>query len=131
MNLLKLSNTEFEEYLCKQYPLLYRDFPGLEGIPTGWYPLLDELSSVLESLIDSSNPEIGYMVQCKVKFYTLRFYMAAPTDEQQLYISTAEDKSGNICHICSKLSRRGNRFHNKYIVLCDDCLFIESDNNES
>jgi hypothetical protein len=106
-----LMRKDLDESLCRDFPNLYADrhasmsttcmcwgFPG-----DGWESLIRNLSEKLEALI-LQTPETTrhhYRAsQCKEKFGTLRYYMAASTDEMEQAIEEAEEESARTCETC-------------------------------
>lgn len=109
-------NKELDNKLVEDFPLLYIDRHGdinNSCMPfgfeccDGWEPLIRELSSKLEPLIQKwidENPENKNFhpraSQVKEKFGGLRFYMDHATDAMFDLIEKAEEKSEIICEIC-------------------------------
>jgi hypothetical protein len=80
---------------------------GIEA-PDGWFDLLHELSSDLETVIRSKpkkERKYYYVTQCKEKFGTLRFYMSKESPSIEFLVGKAEDKSSSICQMCGKPAR--------------------------
>jgi hypothetical protein len=103
---------ELDNELCTKYPLLYADRGSLPASTLmcygfacgdGWFDLIDDLSSKLETLIAAmpENVRSKYKaVQVKEKFGTLRFYMTHSTNEMEEIINVAEDRSATTCDVC-------------------------------
>lgn len=114
--LLNMSNEEFDNMMCKEFPLLYVDrnksmmetcmYWGFCCGP-GWHELLYDLSSKLESLIKKQIEEFpnesnyhAHASQVKEKYGALRYYMDYATDEMYKLIDEAEAKTYKICENC-------------------------------
>lgn len=119
---------EFDVLLTATFPNLYKDryasmmqtsmcwgFPG-----RGWFLIIWNLSEQLEKMILALPDKIGdnwenprndcRASQVKEKFGTLRFYMAASTQEMEDLIDKAEELSRVTCEQCGapgKLRGRG------------------------
>jgi hypothetical protein len=93
---------------------------GFECGP-GWYNIIDELSEKLEALIlklPKKNREHVCATQVKEKYGTLRFYMAAATDEMEELIIDAVKKSAVTCEVCGEKGKlRGESW---YYTACDE-----------
>jgi len=152
MSKQKLSRTEFEETLVKDFPNLFADMHGDMrvtcmhwGIDTGrgWYPLLYDLSEKLEKLIveyKQQYPKDEYhprAAQVKEKYGSLRFYMSSETDEMDKLIQEAENKSFHTCESCGNegILNQGSWYevrckeHWRSVPDYDTCL--SNRNNES
>lgn len=136
MNWLNLSILEFEKHLVDNYPNLHakcKDPYFLQGIGPGWFELIDNLSLRLETVIKhiqtiNSNSEI-YLVQCKEKFGSLRYYLKdnSVKTSQELYniINEAEDKSTELCYFCGRFNNIPSYKNNWIVNMCRDCKFIK------
>jgi len=105
---------ELDEKLCAKYPTLFRDMHGDMRTTAmcwgfecddGWYNLLDECCDKLSRL---QPPHVA--VQVKEKYGTLRFYLQGYSDEADIILREAEDKSAVTCEVCGnpgKLYGRG------------------------
>jgi hypothetical protein len=116
-----------DKYLCKKYPKIFaeRDKSEMEScmhwglaVGNGWFSLIDDLCSRIQSHIDSSNESIdkGYTtftkskvpqvvaLQVKEKFAGLRFYYSGGDDYIQGIVDFAEDLSYSICENCGMMN---------------------------
>jgi len=122
---------ELDDKLCRECPNLYRDrhasiivscMPwGFETMP-GWNDIIYDMSIKLEALImalPENERQYYRATQIKEKYGTLRAYMSAETDEMQVVIDEAEEKSAVTCEYCGQpgiLRTKGWHF-----TLCDEC----------
>ena len=109
-----MDNKEFEAKLVKDFPLLYADMYGDPAktclshglyIRPGWFDLVYELSSNINSLVSQFPKEImaTYKVsQVKEKLGGLRFHMDEWTPEMMILIRKAESDSYHICETCGQ-----------------------------
>lgn len=133
---------ENDEYLVKNFPLLYSDRNGSMydtcmcwgfSVGDGWFTLIKELSEKLEPLInewikenpkpkDEEEAELWYYPrasQVKEKFGGLRFYLSSGTDEMYDLCHEAEKKSYSICENCGEPGKQ--RDDGWIFTLCDNC----------
>ena len=110
--------------LISKYTFLYRDKEIIYdfNVGDGWLPLIDTLSSILESEIKHMPEDIRdlfYCSQVKEKFGTLRFYTTHSTPFFDGVISMAESMSALICEECGLPGslRNGSWIKTK----CDSC----------
>jgi len=90
-------------------------------VDDGWYWLIDQLCSHLQSNIGSyGSPQI-VAVQVKEKFGGLRFYVNSATDEQFAIISFAEDLSFSICEACGSTKEVSSTDKGWIKTLCKEC----------
>jgi hypothetical protein len=106
---------QFSEELAKKYPNLYVDMFGDKrntllsygiSVGEGWFKIIEELSSELESLItkmkelgDKNPPKAA---QVKEKFGSLCFYMSHTTQQINEIINKYTRKSYSTCEICGE-----------------------------
>jgi hypothetical protein len=135
-------NKKNDEYLTKNFPLLYCDRNGNMqetcmcwgfDVGDGWFDLIKELSEKLEPLVqqwinenpkpeDAEEAKMWYhpcASQVKEKFGGLRFYLSCGTDEMYDLCHEAERKSYTICENCGAPGKeRGGGW---IFTLCDIC----------
>ncbi len=127
----KLTNKEFDELMCKKYPLLYADRHTTMsetcmcwGFNTGvgWNNLIADASEKLEAAINSfpEDQRRHYRAsQVKEKFAQLRLYMTSQTAEMTAIIKEAERLSGITCETCGE---PGDTKGTGWIfTMCDKC----------
>jgi len=107
---------ELDEYLCKVYPkmMINRNAPMTETAMCwgfecgdGWFQILNQLMSNIQTHIDWSNRngEVVSQVildQVKEKFGTLRFYYSGGDDYIRGMVTMAESMSGVTFEECGK-----------------------------
>lgn len=116
---------EYDEYLVKNFPNLYRQrylSPketcmcwGFEH-GAGWYELIKKLSEDITKI----SPETE-AVQVKEKFGGLRFYVVNATDEVYKLIDEAEAESFKICEKCGSRENVTTGGRSWIYTLCDKC----------
>jgi hypothetical protein len=128
-----------QKELIQKYPKIFLSgevdprypFPmfGIE-CGSGWYPLISILCNSIQSSIDQElkyYPEKEthqvHAVQVKEKFGGLRFYVDSATDDQNAWISFAEDLSYHICEDCGILSETPllKSDYGWYSSICPEC----------
>lgn len=88
----------------------------------GWLPIIDELATEVEKLIEEEYPHsTDFMfVQIKEKCGTLRCYTGVAPKAAYDLIGKYEEKSGTICEYCGSSGRL--RYDLPWVsTLCDDC----------
>ena len=121
----KLQNELYEKYpkLFKQKNLPMNQTCMYWGIETGtgWYWLIDNLCSCIQSYIDANKKEQVEVVQIKEKFGGLRYYINRSDDLINGMIWLAEHCSWNICEKCGTTH---NITHTKGWIktLCKECV---------
>jgi len=106
---------EHDDYLVKNFPLLYRD-RGKSMQETsmcwgfccedGWFELIKDLSKKLEKMVETwraENPDVEdhpCAAQVKEKWGSLRFYMNFGTQKMFDAVSRAEKESEKTCEWC-------------------------------
>lgn len=121
---------KLEKQLYGKYPKLFRqkDLSMREtcmnwGVCTGngWYFLIDNLCSCIQSYIDANNKPQVEIVQLKEKFGSMRFYTDGADELVQGMIWLAEHQSYYICESCGSII---DVIHTKgYIqTLCKSCI---------
>jgi hypothetical protein len=105
---------ELDKLLCERYPKMFvnRTAPATESCMfwgfscgDGWFDLIDELCSTIQSYIDNNSrpdkiiPQVT-VDQVKEKFGTLRFYTTGGDRLIDGMIWFAESMSGRICETC-------------------------------
>lgn len=112
----------YDDYITQNHPLLYKHHKLLECGP-GWYPLINELSDKLETIIREGKWDEDYTPcasQVKEKYGTLRFYMSTETEEMFKLIEEYEKKSAKICEFCGKEGKM-REANGWYSTRCDEC----------
>ena len=125
---------ELEDKLFKKYPKIFpkgRNIDphqslmcfGLEG-DSGWYWLIDQLCSCIQSYIDGNKHlKIKQVVaaQVKEKFAQLRFYTDGHDENIGGMIWLAEHMSGSICEKCGSFEGKIDEQARWIKCLCDEC----------
>jgi hypothetical protein len=137
---------EKDKELCLKYPDLFVLRQAGEGNPTiksyaiawgfecddGWFSIIDNLSNKIQKIIQTLPEEDRqhyYVVQCKEKFGTLRYYMSGETKEMTEAIQEAEDLSVTTCEFCGKAGKLDCSQH--WIkTLCPDCSELRNKNKK-
>jgi len=144
--LIKMTEEEYDEYMCKTYPILFRErnLPMSEtcmcwgfNISKGWYWILDHACAKLQAIGDKTGIW-AIFGQIKEKFGTARFYHDADinnstivnTQEQKLWkciindiVNDAEIATVHTCADCGK-----DHYHEKIRIggwvydVCEKCL---------
>lgn len=105
---------EYEKYAKKmeeRFPKMYGGQYGGFAIGKGWYPIIEQLSSVIQSHIDHKHkrgeecPQV-IVQQVKEKFGTLRFYYDGGDDFISGAVWLAENMTGHLCEECGGLGTR-------------------------
>jgi hypothetical protein len=112
---------ELLDQLYKDYPGLFIKFSEDKSIPEhyphiyardGWYPLINNLCSVLAEHVQYHIPEElqnqVYVTYVKEKFGTLRFHISHWDDHMMGAITMAEASSATICEVCGHPGRLRN-----------------------
>ena len=102
---MSILSVELQDKLHKDFPSLYSNLNDNFWIPEGWYDFVYNLSSdVYEEIqkLDESIKNDYYVVQVKIKFSGLRYYMSKSTPTIDEIISIYENKSYDICVYCGK-----------------------------
>ena len=118
---------EYEKYAKKmeeRFPKMYGGQYGGFAIGKGWYPLIEQLSAVIQNHIDNIHkrnektcPQV-VVEQVKEKFGTLRFYYSGGDDYIRGVTSLAESMTAVTCEECGKPGRmREGRW---LVTLCDE-----------
>lgn len=117
-------NTELEDQLCKNYPVLYRNRHD-ERIQTllswgfacddGWFGLIDAISLLL-----SKHDQNIKAIQIKEKLGGLRFYYSPVDAYSRGVVQMAECISGVTCEICGSPGAWYNT--RNWIAIC--CLWL-------
>lgn len=108
--------------IIADHPLLYRKTSYLE-IGDGWLPLVYELSSKIEPIIQQMNAEVQeecFVAQVKEKYAELRFYMSSSTKEIDDIIAHYEEVAQKTCEYCGgpgKLDKRTSWLS----IRCEKC----------
>ena len=128
-----------DKYLCQKYPKIFaeRDKSPMEScmhwglaVGNGWFSLIDDLCSRIQSHIDSNNESVdkGYTtftkgkvlqvvaLQVKEKFAGLRFYYSGGDDYIRGIVDFAESLSYSICETCGKMNNEVGRNLKGWIV---------------
>lgn len=121
---------ELEKKLFESYPKLYANSHSQHSsmmygftCGSGWYDLINEMSSVLENLIlaQPKNIQDSYRAdQVKEKFGTLCVYMSSSTVEMDTIINSAVLKSSETCMECGGPGKLDSSQH-WIMVLCHRC----------
>lgn len=132
MNLVSLSNEDFDKFVCQRFPLLFRDrFAPMNvtcmcwglDVGQGWNQIIFDLCSELEPLV-AKLPEPARSSVCfsqiKEKYGTLRAYMTRSTDEMAWLISEAEARSARTCENCGMPGKL--RYGGWVSAQCDRCF---------
>jgi len=128
---------ELQKKLFSEYPKIFiqKDLDNTQtamcwGIACGdgWYTLLDELCSDIQSRVTNFNrnkPEEDHMVcqatQVKEKFGGLRFYTYGGDEYIDGMISFAESMSYRICSECGDPSEKNENNRGWIYTLCKEC----------
>jgi hypothetical protein len=129
---------ELDEYLVNKYPKIfadrYKDMKetamcwGFEH-DDGWFWLLDQLCSSIQSYIDTNNKyqsldkQIPQVVatQVKEKFGYLNFYFNGGDKYIDGMVSLAESMSQNICERCGTIENVGRTKGPWIFTICKNC----------
>lgn len=129
---------ELDEYLVNKYPKIfadrYKDMKetamcwGFEH-DDGWFWLLDQLCSSIQSYIDTNNKyqsldkQIPQVVanQVKEKFGYLNFYFNGGDKYIDGMVSLAESMSQNICERCGAIENVGRTKGPWIFTICKNC----------
>lgn len=128
-------NQELQDKIVNDFPELfinYKDQRDTFWIPDGWFDLVYNLSAEINSIrnsIQHKSEDDFIVVQIKIKFAGLRFYMNKTTNAMDEFIASAENQSYNICHTCGFDSY--SRYLNSYVDrkhnnLCDTCSMVKN-----
>jgi hypothetical protein len=132
---------ELDEKLVAKYPKIFADRHGnmMEtcmcwgfSCGDGWYWLIDNLCSTIQSYLDSNkhlnHPQV-VASQVKEKFGTLRFYTNGACELINGMIWLAEHLSGHICEECGDIGEVQN-IHGWYECRCPKHSRLESIKDE-
>lgn len=129
---------ELDEYLVNKYPKIfadrYKDMKetamcwGFEH-DDGWFWLLDQLCSSIQSYIDTNNEyrkldeQIPQVVatQVKEKFGYLNFYFNGGDEYIDGMVSLAESMSQHICERCGTIENVGRTKGSWIFTICKNC----------
>ena len=108
-------NLAYDEAFYARFPLLYNDRHAdpprhpfaVYGVEcgTGWKPLLERLSEMLEGMISKlpkNERRHTFAVQVKQKLGDLRFYLSCSTDAMEDAIREATEESARTCELCGR-----------------------------
>jgi hypothetical protein len=102
---------EYEVYAKRmesRFPKMYGGKYGGFAIGKGWYPLIEQLSAVIQNHIDNKQkrgedcPQV-IVEQVKEKFGTLRFYYQGGDEFISGAVWLAESMTGHLCEECGGL----------------------------
>ena len=108
---------EYEKYakrMEERFPKMYGGKYGGFAIGKGWYPLIEQLSAVIQNHIDHKQkqgedcPQV-IVEQVKEKFGTLRFYYRGGDEYISGLVSMAESMSGVTCDVCGAPGETGGQ----------------------
>lgn len=125
---------EFDEYLVKTYPEIFRDRHGDPmktlmcfgfGCGDGWFDLIDTMCKAIQNHINflrSNNKEIEQVVaaQVKEKFGGLRFYYEGGDDYVRGVVDLASHLSEKTCETCGSTTNIG-KTSGWIKIMCEDC----------
>lgn len=106
---------KLEQILYERYPRIFeqrtlseQETAMCRGIETGdgWFALLDDLCSKLESRTQEAKDPQVIATQIKQKFGKLRFSTDEASTEQMALIEAAEMASLHICELCGNPGQR-------------------------
>lgn len=108
-------NQELQDKLYKDFPSLFINdrFDGF-WVPDGWHDLIYNLSKDISAL----NLNV-HVVQIKIKFGGMRYYLHEHHSEIEKLIGVAEERSYYTCECCGKYKQEENK-------LCDTCSIIKN-----
>lgn len=128
--------------IIQKYPLLFARYYlpmthtcmcwGLQ-IGEGWYPIIDDLCSKIQNLIDKNIIKEFEFDEIKEKYGSLRINSYKRCKEAEKLIEEAKLKASTTCEACSKTiiyyydsgddnsSNEQENNNNDYSVLCNDC----------
>lgn len=116
---------EYESYAKRmeaRFPKMYSGKYGGFAVGSGWYPLIEKLSEVIQNHIDNAHrqgkecPQV-IVQQVKEKFGTLRFYYDGGDEFISGAVWLAESMTSHLCEKCGGL---GSRRDGGWIrTLCD------------
>ena len=95
----------------EKFPKMYSGRYGGFAIGKGWYPLIEQLSHVIQSHIDSKQKrgddcEQVVVEQVKEKFGSLRFYYSGGDDFIHGAVWLAESMTSHLCEECGGLGKQ-------------------------
>lgn len=93
----------------------------------GWYNLLDDLCSNLQTYVDNSDFPQVEAVQVKEKFGILRFYLDDEDDVIEAFIDHAESISNKTCEICGTTDNVGHTIG--WITTCCEACAKDMERN--
>jgi hypothetical protein len=102
---------QFADRMVERFPKMFEGKYGGFAVGQGWWPMLEQLCSTIQSHIDwkekQGNPIPQVVIeQIKEKFGTLRFYYQGGDDYIDGAVSLAETMSGHLCEDCGGLGVR-------------------------
>lgn len=142
---LKMSSTEYDNYMCSTYPVLFKDrnLPMSEtcmcwgfDMGKGWYYTLDQLCRRLDQICKVTGIKVIFD-QIKQKYGSGRFYYHLDTSsliikEEDVdgwdktiadIVAKAEDEVGKTCEDCGEMYYHENINVGHWIyTLCEDCF---------
>lgn len=105
---------QYETYakrMEERFPKMYSNRYGGFAIGKGWYPLIEQLSQVIQNHIDSKQkrgeecPQV-VVQQVKEKFGTLRFYYDGGDEFISGAVWLAESMTSHLCEECGGLGKQ-------------------------
>ena len=110
---------ENEKILKEKYPVILENmgtpYYGSIDVGDGWSGIIDKLCLQL-----SETPEPIKATQIKEKFGTLRFYTDVSTDQQDKFITSAENESAIVCEVCGRPGKIRSSGRSWIKTLCDE-----------
>ena len=91
----------------------------------GWYPIIFDTLDKIQEIVDREGLDIQ-ITEVKEKWGGLRIYIDGYTDEIEVLIEQAEEKSVSICEICGKDGKL-MRVNGWWKTRCNDCLEKEKE----
>lgn len=121
---------ELDEALCAKYPKIFANRHGDKRTTcmvwgfehgNGWYWLIDQLCSSIQSYTDANKKPQVVASQVKEKYGTLRFYYSGGDDYVAGMVWLAESMSYDICEECGS-TKNVTQTKGWIYTLCEDCL---------
>lgn len=129
---------ELDDFLVKKYPKIFANrFASIKEScmafgfehDDGWFWLLDQLCSSIQSYIDTNNEyrkldeQIPQVVatQVKEKFGYLNFYFNGGDEYIDGMVSLAESMSQHICERCGTIENVGRTKGSWIFTICKNC----------
>lgn len=102
---------KFSKRMEERFPLMFANNYGGFACGKGWWPLLEQLCSTIQSHIDHKSKhgtDCSQVVieQIKEKFGSLRFYYQGGDDYISGAVSLAENLTDKLCEECGGLGQR-------------------------